>query len=203
MNTAEPNPPRKEQEKQLRDSPTKAPATETAHLDSSEIEHATAKSRPQGSDLNVVDRARASPYGYETEHIQRKALLPEEARPRGVDSHNDDASDDTVDTDAKDRDAKEGGGPPAGTIVSNATLINASETPAEGLAGIDSRASGSRPAVEVSEGSEVIYKGLISGTYGTCGASNGANAAVKLSEHLPPNHVRTGHLLKIKPKDES
>jgi len=203
MNTAEPNPPRKEQEKQLRDSPTKEPATETAQLQVSEVERASAEAGQQERDLRVSDDANASPYGRETVHAESRALLPEEVRPRDVDSHNDDASDNTVDTDGKDRDAKEGGGPPAGAIVSNATLTNASETPAEGLGGIDSRAGGSRPGIEVSDGSDVIYEGLISGKYGTDSALDDARSAVKLTEHLPPNHLRTGHLLKIKPKDAS
>lgn len=200
MNTAESNSSRKEQEEQARQSPMKRPETETAHAQPEDIGHAT---RDDTGRSPAID---PPPYGRETAHPRNRAQLPEDVHPRGIDADNDDASDDTVDTDGKDRDAKRVGRMEDSEVVSNASPDNTGETPATGLAGIDSRPGGSRPAILSESGAAPTYQGVAeapdTGLYGAAGAppaTEEADATARFAEHVPPNHARIGQTVRITP----
>ncbi|MGI4862240.1 MAG: DUF3005 domain-containing protein [Janthinobacterium lividum] len=226
MSTAESNVPRKEQEEQARQSPMKRPETETANAQPEDIGHAAREDagRSAPADASVGQSA----YGHETEHPRNRAQLPEDVHPRGVDVDNDDTTDSTVDTDGKDRDARRNARMEDSEVVSNASLGNASlggidgaagavsggatldnavEAPVTGLAGIDSRPGGNRPAVLSDAGQAPTYTGVLEapdlGLYGAAGeppATEEADAAARFAEHVPPNHARVGQTVRIEPK---
>ncbi|MCY0386891.1 DUF3005 domain-containing protein [Robbsia sp. Bb-Pol-6] len=230
MNTTEPNAPRREQEEQARQSPMKKPETETANAHPDDIGRAARDDAGHGTpSRESVDAGEASgPYGHETTHPRNRAQLPEDVHPRGIDVDNDDATDSTVDTDGKDRDAKRfarlddaevvsnaslenaslgGIAGAAGAVPGGATLENATEAPVTGLAGIDSRPGGNRPAVLDEAGQTPAYASVVeapdTGLYEAAGAppaAEEADATVRFAEHVPPNHARVGQTVRIAPK---
>ncbi|MGI4861443.1 MAG: DUF3005 domain-containing protein [Janthinobacterium lividum] len=210
MSTSESNVPRKEQEEQARQSPMKRPETETAQAQPEDIGHAA---RDDAGRSAPDDASRGqSAYGHETEHPRNRAQLPEDVHPRGIDVDNDDATDSTVDTDGKDRDAKRVARMEDSEVVSNAslgnaTLGNAVEAPVTGLAGIDSRPGGNRPAILSEDGGVPTHAGTLEtpdfGLYGAAGeppAAEEADATARFAEHVPPNHARVGQTVRIEPK---
>ena len=128
-----------------------------------------------------------------------KQAFPEDIRPAGIDVDNDYSSDSTVDTDGKDHDAKRLGRLEDSEVVSNATSANATPTPPEGLAGIDSRKGGNSPGVLAEDGKHVVDLGNTESVrlYETAGDGSEATEERKEEEHLPPNHARVAKKIRI------
>jgi hypothetical protein len=139
--------------------------------------------------------------------------FPEDLTPRGVDVENDTGSDSTIDTDGKGRDTRRQA---AGDldrlndneVVTNATLQNAVLTPPSGLAGIDSRPRGAGTDVVAEPGSRVVDAGFVEapGLYESAGDDAEADPiehAAKQRDHVPENHTRVGHHIRIEPGNDA
>ncbi len=202
MSNAQSNPPRREQEEQARQSPLKQPQTETAHADKADVGQAANAHQDGPRSPGDAQQNDAGPYGNQSESPRKQAAYPEDVHPRGVDVDNDNASDSTLDTDGKDRDAKRLGRLDDSEVVSNASSDNATLPPAEGLAGIDSRPHGNRAEVLAEPGKAVIDEGFTERAelYETAGDGSDAEALNKQNEHVPPNHTRVGHKIRIEAK---
>ena len=152
--------------------------------------------------------------------VGKTATFPEDLTPRGVDVENDVGSDSTLDTDGKARDTRRqalGAAPGTGggldrlndnEVVTNATLDNAVLTPPSGLAGIDSRPRGGGADVMADPGSKVVDAGFVEqpGLYESAGddsESDPAEGAAKQRDHVPGNHTRVGHHIRIEPGNDA
>lgn len=199
MTTNESNESRKEQKEQAHQSPLKKPETETAHADQADVGAAAQGHNPGSKPSPHTD---AGPDGAAVETPPRKkAMLPEDVRPRGIDVDNDNSSDSTVDTDGKDHDAKRLGRLEDSEVISNASSDNEVPTPAEGLAGIDSRPGGNRPAIQTQDGRSVVIDDGVDEQRDRYIGTGEQGAVEADEEHLPVNHTQAGRKVRIVPED--
>jgi hypothetical protein len=211
--STEPQRPEKEShEAHARQSPLKTPETETAHANLADVGAAAAKQNSGALPSDAAVTARGSAAGKDAKsdtkwmapsaRPRQYAVLPEDVYPPGIDVDNDKSSDSTLDTDGKDHDAKRLGRMDDSEVVSNASADNAIPTPPSGLAGVDSRRGGNRPAILAERGASVTYKGFVedTGLYATAGDGDDEEVLEKHQEHLPPNHARVGQRIQIMPK---
>lgn len=208
MSSTESNPPRREQEEQAQNSPLKTPQTETAHVGHAEAADAAGNQQHRTPESSQGEVSSDPPYARETaggtgaeDQAQGGPRVKHlhDARPRGADLANDHSLDNTVDTDGKNRDALKPDQGGDQQVTSNATPENHVITPSFGLAGIDSRPGGNRPAVLTRPGSTVVYVGddEIIERYGAS-----ADETDPAAEHYPPNQALVGHRIRIVAKGD-
>jgi len=96
------------------------------------------------------------------ESIASSAAATKRRDTHNLDVMNSGTMDSTVDTDGKTSDARRDLPLSRDNVVgSNASLDDSIETPAEGLAGIDSRPAGNRPQIAVGSDYQVDYIGTV------------------------------------------
>lgn len=131
-------------------------------------------------------------------HPLYTSKILEQSHPRSINSLNDNAHDDTVDADNKQGEASLPAAKRFNNVVSNnATLDNAVLTNPQGLAGFDSRSSGSFPAIKTHENCEVEYLAAKDYVDKNSEIDNRKSDQKKLQ---PANHVTVAHCVKIQSK---
>lgn len=206
MSTSDKNPPRPEQKRQAAESPLKKPEAETSRAQASDVERAAnGKEAGLGS-----SSAPAGQHGPERDRARGAAGVPgagdpvAAAHPRGIDVLNDEFSDSTIDADGKNAEARKD----APTIVSQATLVNAVPTPAEGLGGFDSRPGGELPMMALRDGYELVDHGAVPPAAqpgpifmtGTVDDEAEARAAAARGVSYVAHRLRPERLIEIRPR---
>ena len=166
MNNSEHNPTQEEQKKQAQASPLKEPQPDTEHNSPAKVNEASHNESHQ--------KGQMSP-----EHQHDNSTLPHSV---SLDVHNDNGMDSTVDTDGKVWDIVHGT-TPDNTINNNASLSDSTDTPAHGLAGIDSRVGGNEP--------------LINASYDYKGTTEHFDAE-QPEKHFPLDHAKVEHVIILK-----